>query len=498
MFKLTPYQVAIQAATVAAFDGTGPKNIIIEANAGCGKTTTEVKVVLPAIPAGKNVACFTFGSRINEEMVEKVAQVRLSANVTVSTFHSAGNKLVRSQWGALKLNNYREQNIAERQGWNRDTHRATIQAIGNTAQKVKEIFPFATRENLEEVAERFDFYTSNVAKEGVEFEQVIDAVERVLRDSKRKDGTMSFADMIWLPLVMGWAKPVFDAILVDECQDLNLSQILLAQKLLKVGGVTIIIGDPRQAIFGFRGADSKSIQRLREELGQTGPVAELSLPQTFRCGKAIVALAQTIVPGFIAHESNGEGLISEEDYTDMLETVKPGDAILSRKNAPLSGTCLKLWRKGVKAHIEGRDFGNALCGLIDTLTRKRVMLLAEFLPILSQYGSEQEERVAHKRNAEQLISDLWDKIECMEVLSEGLADTKELQARIKSLFQDTEKVGRSGRVILSSVHRAKGLEWNKVYGLEWTLMNHSEEEENLKYVMITRAKDHLVWVNKAA
>ncbi len=52
-------------------------------------------------------------------------------------------------------------------------------------------------------------------------------------------------------------------------------------------------------------------------------------------------------------------------------------------------------------------------------------------------------------------------------------------------------------LVLFSVHRAKGLEWRRVFVLADTLRDDKEEELNIKYVAITRAIDELVWVVKS-
>lgn len=489
--NLTSYQKDIQAAVL----DPAIKTLMVVARAGCVKTYSAINVILPALGADENAFFGCFGSRIAKENVEKLAQAKgISAQVDCSTFHSLGSKFLRAAWGNQRLNNFREQNIAEALGWNRDHYPATIRAIGGIAQKVKEIAPFGGREDWAHIADRFDLFNGSVEKENVDFDDVLDAVAKVLDRSKRKDGTISFADMIWLPLTLNLVKPRFSTIVVDECQDLNLSQILLAQKALKPGGRGIYIGDPRQAIFGFRGADKYSMQRIRDE--NPGSV-ELPLPVTFRCGKKIVELAQEFVPDFQAHEGNCEGEIAELEYDRLFDAVRPGDAILSRTNAPLTSTCLKLLRKGVKAYIEGRDIGLNLITLVDTLTKKRRSTIDTLLDKLQNFGKDQERRLLKKRNADQLISDVWDKIECLEVLSEGLTSSEELKARLKDLFQDSEKVGRRGKVVLSSIHRAKGLEFDRVFGLSWTVRTNNEEEENLYYVLVTRAKNLLTWVNKA-
>src|SRR5690606_16072937 len=74
-------------------------------------------------------------------------------------------------------------------------------------------------------------------------------------------GKISFDDMIWLPVVMNLAVTKYDLLLVDEAQDLNRCQQQLA---LRAGRRLILCGDPKQAIYGFAGADSRSMDRMEE------------------------------------------------------------------------------------------------------------------------------------------------------------------------------------------------------------------------------------------
>src|SRR5690606_18120963 len=95
----------------------------------------------------------------------------------------------------------------------------------------------------------------------------------------------------------------FDNVLVDEAQDLNVAQRILIRRMLKEGGRLIAVGDPRQAIYGFRGADSDSFRLIGEEFNAT----DLPLTVTFRCPKAVVAQAQRYVSHIQAHETAPEG-----------------------------------------------------------------------------------------------------------------------------------------------------------------------------------------------
>jgi superfamily I DNA/RNA helicase len=79
-------------------------------------------------------------------------------------------------------------------------------------------------------------------------------------------------------------------------------------------------------------------------------------------------------------------------------------------------------------------------------------------------------------------------------LAETTQSIAELQQKLTTLFSD-EGVSE-GVVMCSTIHRAKGLEAGRVWVLEDTLKGGNLEEENLRYVAVTRAKDELVLVTK--
>jgi ATP-dependent exoDNAse (exonuclease V) beta subunit len=75
--------------------------------------------------------------------------------------------------------------------------------------------------------------------------------------------------MIYLPVALDLPMPKYDLLLIDEAQDLSKCQQALAKK---AGRRLVFVGDPKQALYGFCGADSKSLwngstksyRRLRE------------------------------------------------------------------------------------------------------------------------------------------------------------------------------------------------------------------------------------------
>ena len=102
-----------------------------------------------------------------------------------------------------------------------------------------------------------------------------------------------------------------DVIFVDEAQDISRARFALVRKFVAPGGYLHIIGDDRQAIYGFSGADTNAMNNMIEALG-----AEVfPLTVTFRCPKKVVALAQTIVPDYEVADEAPEGeVLRVEDF----------------------------------------------------------------------------------------------------------------------------------------------------------------------------------------
>ena len=75
----------------------------------------------------------------------------------------------------------------------------------------------------------------------------------------------NFDDLLYLAVKDGISLPKFDFIFVDEAQDTNAIQRALLRKIMKKTSRVVVVGDPAQAIYGFRGADSESMNLIAEE-----------------------------------------------------------------------------------------------------------------------------------------------------------------------------------------------------------------------------------------
>ena len=269
----------------------------------------------------------------------------------------------------------------------------------------------------------------------------------------------------------------------------------MAKGSVRKGGRVCVVGDDRQAIYGFRGAAQDGMGMMQRELRAIA----YGLTTTYRCPKLVVLEAKGLVPDYNAAPSAPEGEILNSDQFAMMDMVKVGDAILSRANAPLMSTCLQLLKKGISARIEGRDIGRQLVGMVRKLKARSV---PDFLKRLSRWEDKQLGRLKSMKDSEAKVAVIRDQRETLEAVAEGCASVAEIESRINSLFQDSDD-NQKPAVVLSSVHKAKGLEWDRVFLLSWTFGKRkpktaaeAQEEANIKYVAITRTKHALVHVQE--
>jgi superfamily I DNA/RNA helicase len=329
-----------------------------------------------------------------------------------------------------------------------------------------------------------------------------DLVKRTDRDGnvvydRIEPRTIDFACMIYLPVALEIRMPKYQMVFIDETQDLNALQIKLALSICARGGRIIAVGDDRQGIYGFRGAARGALDRVVKELG----AKVMPMTMTYRCGTNIVAEAQKIVPDIQAAPGMHQGSVEDHVSHDrMLRDAKPGDFILSRANAPLLGLCLEFIRDGRRANILGRDIGARLSLLV---RKAKTQDIGELATWVKNWADKEAERMEKKGESAQRVRDQQ---ECLVVLMEGARNTMEVHDRIARLFDDPPKGATDeqrkrvdeSRITLSTTHKAKGMERDRVWVLRDTYWGAERdpmgEEGCLLYVAVTRAKHALFFV----
>lgn len=465
----------------------GDGNLIVRARAGTGKTTTIIEGVKRA--PEPTILMAAFNKRIAEELSARIP----SNNVEAKTLHSIGFMIVREYWSGVRIardTRDRELGLA-RETCGKDVPETIIKLVGKLHTKAREINPLAKDgEALLPLAEQFECEPEAFWHHqgfGLQFicESAYEAMQ--LAAEERPKTGIDFADMIYLPLKKNWAIGKFDMVVVDEAQDMTIAQLDLARKVLIEGGRMCVVGDDRQAIYGFRGADSSSIDRLKKELS----AKELGLTVTYRCGHSIVKRAQEIVPDIEPHRDSPVGSIIATDVDKLIDLAKPGDFILSRLNAPLAGVCMQLIREGKRAEIAGRDIAAGLKSLMRKVG-KGAKSVDDFIANLQAWETREVARLLALK-FETRVQMIQDQAETLQVLCEGAETVAEVEKRLDTIFSDDGP--NTQRILCSSVHKAKGLEADRVFLLDWTFRGGKhKEEDNICYVAVTRAKSLLCYV----
>jgi len=312
-------------------------------------------------------------------------------------------------------------------------------------------------------------------------------------------GEIDFTDMLYLPVRLKYEPYKFQRVLVDECQDLSTAARRLVIKCCAPNGRMLFVGDPRQAIMAFAGADADSYYDIHRELD----TLELPLSTCYRCPAEVIKMAQEIVPQIQPRAGAPAGTIDWRAEEDLHRQAEAGDLIMCRRNAPLLKHCLRLIRNGVHARLRGRDVGKELANLIREIG-SQTSSYDQFPDAVEFYYHQQKAVLVAKDASDTQLEMLDDKCTTVSECYAGLLDCRsveELAARIETIFSDYGTA-----VWFSSIHRAKGLEAQRCWILEFDrlgepLGSHSSDDEaqaerNLKYVAVTRSLDTLFLVKR--
>ncbi|MBB5278678.1 superfamily I DNA/RNA helicase [Rhizobium rosettiformans] len=509
--KNTTAKIAYSIQQSAVIDWTirGWGSALVRARAGTGKTF----LLLACLPHMRgHIGVAAFNNKIAKEIAHKVGERGLSADV--KTFHAYGFGAWRKVAPSVKIEGKGARNagyfkidrIFQEVDVPEELRIFVRRAMSYAKQKGVGIFTaiddqqaWNTIVNHFDLGDLFegedDSGYDDFIKDGISF-----AIACLKASNNLSREVIDFDDMLYVPLLNNVRFWQYDWLLVDEAQDTNPVRREMARRLLKRGGRAIFVGDDRQAIYGFTGADNDSLDIIKE----TFKTEEFPLTVTYRCPKSVVAEAKRLVPDYEAAELNGQGTVERITEADFdFSVLQPNDAIICRNTRPLVTTAFQLIRAGIACHVEGREIG---AGLLALATRwKSVKGLGKLKERLELYFDKEVEKL-QKQDRESAIGPLEDKVETLKSLIGYVGIDKtvaDLREHIESLFADTPEGCQPNRVILLTAHRSKGLEYDNVYlwgankfmpsnyaRKQWQL----QQEENLEYVAITRAMSKLVYV----
>jgi superfamily I DNA/RNA helicase len=331
--------------------------------------------------------------------------------------------------------------------------------------------------------------------------------------------------------------PKFKVVLADETQDFNRDQLIMLKKLAEQGARVIAVGDPNQAIYRFRGADAKSftnIENMLKSLPNSSTTHDL--PVNFRSGTEIINFANqnTHVKGLQAGKHHAGLVTTNKTHDDAMDKInsewkangklKHQTAFIARTNAPLVNTAIELLKNNMNFTIIGRDFSDELVKFIENIVGKNRYDIEDFVTEMNDYVYQKEEAWHGKANKEDDLKELKQTSEAMSSVIDYLQSNnwkdpktgivvrthKDFIYLLRKLFAglNADENGADAKafknidprhtVVLSTAHRSKGLEFDRVYikcpDLFERKANNEEDqqqEDNAKYVAFTRATHQL-------
>lgn len=324
------------------------------------------------------------------------------------------------------------------------------------------------------------------------YAKAIEVLKRGEEIAQGPEHAIAFNDQIWLPNLWLVKPKQYPFVLVDEAQDLSRGKLELILRTRAAGGRMLFVGDSRQSIYGFSGADPSAWQNIIARTQAT--ILPLSI--CYRCPSLHLDEARKIVPHIQGHPDRGAGTLKTIDIENLVGEVQTNDLIICRTTAPLIRTCLQLIAARVPARVMGRDIGKQMISLSKE-AQKLNPNIKEFPAALRAATDAKIEAVSHRKNFESLKSALDDRHDGLLACYEGMKPVSydNFWYSINDLFSDQEAV-----VTLATVHRVKGLERDRVIILHPEMLGkwgkqewQREQEVNLKYVALTRAKQTLIF-----
>ncbi len=483
--------------------------LVIDAKAGTGKTTTGMRGLERLAPLARisrtKLGFCAFNASVGNELKRKAP-----AGVDAGTIHSFMLRTLRMSYPSLQVNLDRleqvQQKIFEGKRWDRGERWGTRKLVSLARNTGITLEQLSSDISFQAVAESLnDQYCiwSPILGPG----RIIERARRILlhlSDISHAFGSketipegIDFDDMLWLPYIHS-IRPTepYGLLIVDESQDLNAIQMW---NVLSLADRICAIGDRNQAIYGFRGADTEALDNLKAQLLIRHPSSsELPLSICWRCPTEVIALAQRLVPSIRSSPTAPPGIVNQLDPGELFDRAEVGHLILCRTNAPLIRSVYSFWKRRIPAYMEGRQQeGEQLLNTVNQIIHdNNIRTMSDFDYFLQLREETECQRINSLPDAERRQALVRDRYSSIRAIAEECQTPDAIIRDLKKLFTTEDT---SHKIRHSSIHRAKGLEAEKVFLLEPHLLPHPfsrqpwelQQELNLCYVAITRAKTEL-------
>ena len=460
-------------------------NIVVEAGAGTGKTTTIVEGnhLLP-----HSTLFLSFNKAIAEELARRMPRR------TCKTFHAIGLANLSSRLGRLPVDSYKYVNLAQANGLSKPDAQFVDEVIAQFQLQIDGLF-------VEHQAWTDDWFLSVAGEEEISLIEiegatlslfdVIQWAKFILAQECKSPTGYTFNDMLWMLGYFAhhkrWSLKDYDVVVIDELQDVSPIRMHLIGLL---GKRFIGVGDRRQAIYAFAGAMSGAMADFETRF----KCETLPLSVTWRCDKAIIAEAESVIGPFLQPRPNaGEGEVKTSYVDSMLQSnIDHTSMVVCRTNAPLLTLALKMLASGRQFQLMS-DYPDRLAKVAKRIG-KGITGKAAFETAVRDYYESKMESV----KSPGFLARLLDEADSIIVVAGVCESPQDVPDKFKELM--SSKFGPK----LCTIHKSKGLEADHVFFLRpdlcpapWVDPADKErytQELNLKYVGITRAKRTLTYL----
>ena len=349
--------------------------------------------------------------------------------------------------------------------------------------------------------QQYDLHEHNQDLERNKVRIISNEIERY----KKLHNLIDFNDMI-LEFIKSDKSPKFDVVFIDEAQDLSLMQWDMARSIWNKTNDSFIAGDDDQAIFRWAGADVDSF------IAQEGQM--LPLTQSFRIPAKVHNLAMGIVNKIRKRIDKNwkpkihEGSLSRYDEFEQIDMTSGEWLVLARTKYMLNELEDTLYRKGYyyqnkfrktkeqNLHIAATDWENARKGTM--LSHDQCMKIFTYMTDNSFDRNKVKGMTKSGMfRLEDLKKDFGLKTDAVWFEAFDNAPGRDVSYLTK-MRNNGEKLSKSPRIQLSTIHGAKGGESENVVLLTDLSENtmkayerNADDENRLFYVGATRTKEHL-------
>lgn len=467
-FKPTPEQQSIIDATLSG------ENVSVKAFAGTGKTSTQVLIAetLKALRPRDYLTYFAYNRAMADE-----AMARFPANTSVSTAHAMAARakihgkpvqdlyMKRLVMGA-GLKNLRDriaedlrQDVDRVRPWFPKEYTA-ISAIMGTLQNflqsdARTVAPkHASLEHALYVKDLQDVASAHA------FTKAVSESAQSLWNRMQSDRQFPVTHDVYLKAwEMDGDFSGRDLVLFDEAQDANPVMISVLKKMHAAGSQVVLVGDPHQAIYGWRGAV--------DAMHAFPDFTQLSLTESWRFGQNIADKAQTFLNAagekqILKGRNPNPGVFLDTSLRNHSnEKAFVPDAILCRTNAGVILDTLEAIQSGLRPYIVG-NAGSKSGGAGDAAN------------LLAAMGGLYDGAKNRPRHPEIALFENWDDIVEFSENKDGkhlkafvkfTMEQKQhgtLEQTIDALKNDTAKSKSDADITICTMHKSKGLEWDHV------------------------------------